>query len=151
MQKLNFENSPSTNTPINATNLNLVQTNVENEFGNYLRPYILFDYPNGSVDNSNTLNDYIQNYDYVEVFYKTNDNNENSGKFVTKNRSNISICLNCNTISDTYIWLQNALYTLNSDKITRNKEKVIRISASAIDYSENTTNIFRITKVVGYK
>lgn len=32
MQKVNFENKPSTNTPINATNLNLVQTNVENEF-----------------------------------------------------------------------------------------------------------------------
>lgn len=32
MDKINFENKPSTNTPINATNLNLVQTNVENEF-----------------------------------------------------------------------------------------------------------------------
>ena len=32
MQKVNFENKPSTNTPINATNLNQVQTNVENEF-----------------------------------------------------------------------------------------------------------------------
>lgn len=32
MDKINFENKPSTNTPINATNLNQVQTNVENEF-----------------------------------------------------------------------------------------------------------------------
>ena len=30
MQKITFENSPSTNTPINATNLNLMQTNIEN-------------------------------------------------------------------------------------------------------------------------
>ena len=30
MQKITFENSPSTNTPINATNLNAIQTNVEN-------------------------------------------------------------------------------------------------------------------------
>lgn len=32
MQKINFENYPSTNSPINATNLNTIQTNVENEF-----------------------------------------------------------------------------------------------------------------------
>lgn len=30
MEKINFENLPSTNTPINATNLNQLQTNVEN-------------------------------------------------------------------------------------------------------------------------
>lgn len=29
MQKINFENLPSTNTPINATNLNQMQTNTE--------------------------------------------------------------------------------------------------------------------------
>lgn len=32
MQKINFENYPSTNSPINATNLNQIQTNVETEF-----------------------------------------------------------------------------------------------------------------------
>lgn len=32
MQKINFQNLPSTTTPVNATNLNQVQTNVENEF-----------------------------------------------------------------------------------------------------------------------
>lgn len=30
MQKINFQNLPSTSTPINATNLNALQTNVEN-------------------------------------------------------------------------------------------------------------------------
>ena len=32
MEKIIFENLPSTNTPINASNLNQLQTNVENEF-----------------------------------------------------------------------------------------------------------------------
>lgn len=32
MEKINFEDLPSKNTPINATNLNQIQTNVENEF-----------------------------------------------------------------------------------------------------------------------
>lgn len=31
MRKINFENSPSTNTPINSTNLNQMQTNTEDE------------------------------------------------------------------------------------------------------------------------
>ena len=30
MQKINFQDLPSTTTPINASNLNLVQTNIEN-------------------------------------------------------------------------------------------------------------------------
>lgn len=33
--KINFQNLPSTSTPVNATNLNAMQTNTENEFKNY--------------------------------------------------------------------------------------------------------------------
>ncbi len=32
MQKINFQNLPNTTTPVNATNLNQMQTNIENEF-----------------------------------------------------------------------------------------------------------------------
>ena len=35
MQKINFQNLPNTTTPLNATNMNTIQTNVENEFANY--------------------------------------------------------------------------------------------------------------------
>ena len=34
MQKINFENKPSTNSPINADNLNLLQDNVEDAINN---------------------------------------------------------------------------------------------------------------------
>ena len=33
MEKINFENKPNTTTPINATNLNLLQDNAENDIG----------------------------------------------------------------------------------------------------------------------
>lgn len=36
MQKINFENLPSTSTPLNATNLNQLQTNIENAINNIL-------------------------------------------------------------------------------------------------------------------
>ena len=34
MEKINFENKPSTNSPINATNLNLLQDNIEDDIMN---------------------------------------------------------------------------------------------------------------------
>lgn len=38
MEKIIFEDLPSTKTPINATNLNKLQTNIENQFAsNYIR------------------------------------------------------------------------------------------------------------------
>lgn len=36
MNKINFEDLPSTNTPINSANLNQLQDNIENEFNNYI-------------------------------------------------------------------------------------------------------------------
>ena len=33
MKKINFENYPSTNSPINGTNLNLLQDNIEDDIG----------------------------------------------------------------------------------------------------------------------
>lgn len=35
MQKINFQNLPNTTTPINATNLNLLQDNIEDVFDSY--------------------------------------------------------------------------------------------------------------------
>lgn len=37
MNKINFENLPSTNTPINAENLNAMQNNIENAINNILQ------------------------------------------------------------------------------------------------------------------
>lgn len=35
MDKINFQNLPNTTTPVNATNLNQLQTNVENTLNTY--------------------------------------------------------------------------------------------------------------------
>ncbi len=93
MEKINFENLPSTNTPINANNLNTLQNNVENSFKNeysesqtdtyscdYLNPKILWTNPNPTSemvqDTIITLNS--TDYDVLEFFYDettTNDRN----------------------------------------------------------------------------
>ena len=48
MQKINFENLPSTNTPISAENLNQLQTNVENAIPTNINIVNLI-YPVGSI------------------------------------------------------------------------------------------------------
>lgn len=58
MQKITFENLPSTNTPLNATNMNLLQTNVENAI-------------NGIVESgSNTNGDYVKYADGTMICWK---------------------------------------------------------------------------------
>ena len=116
-----------------------------------LLPYQLFYLSGGTSDDSITLSDYIENYEYIEIFYSNNDERENSVKVKTKNRSNIKVCLNSVTLSDTYEWTAFAEYILNSDKLLKNREKLTRIRDGGIDYSTNETYIILITEVIGYK
>ena len=48
MQKINFQNLPSTTTPINATNLNAIQTNTENEINEINKSLTLYNDTSGS-------------------------------------------------------------------------------------------------------
>ena len=71
MQKIDFKNLPDTSTPINAENLNQVQTNVENEFANTQSKLVqLF----GEIASKGTytLGDNINNYDLILVFATSN-------------------------------------------------------------------------------
>lgn len=49
MQKINFQDLPSTETPIKATNLNLLQTNVENAINLKADSTTLTNYINGTT------------------------------------------------------------------------------------------------------
>lgn len=74
MQKINFQDLPSTTTPINATNLNLVQTNTEVAFGGT----ILWTNPSPTSDFiAQTINLSSSNYDCYEIiFLPIKDTNE---------------------------------------------------------------------------
>lgn len=66
--KTNWENLPSTNTPINATNLNKIENNLET-----LNGVVLYENANGFEDNGTnvdfTLSDSLSNYSYVEIHF----------------------------------------------------------------------------------
>ena len=40
MQKINFQNLPNTTTPVNATNLNQLQTNIENAINDSINEFV---------------------------------------------------------------------------------------------------------------
>lgn len=95
MEKINFENKPSTNSPINATNLNLLQDNVEDEFDNKIgnlsdldtndkenlvnainevnnlsKGYLLWQNQSQSSNfESQTISLNIENYDVIEIIF----------------------------------------------------------------------------------
>lgn len=69
MEKIQFENLPSTNTPINADNLNLLQDNVENEFNNITNSKIVFEQSYKSTDAQDIEID-ASDYLFYEVLYQ---------------------------------------------------------------------------------
>lgn len=78
MQKINFENLPSTNTPINATNLNAIQDNVETEINSvkntFSRKII-------QLVKTQSTDEYSPNYNYFSPF---------NGETTTKTNVNTS-------------------------------------------------------------
>lgn len=93
-EKINWENAPSTNTPINAENLNHIENGIEqndNDIGNLeelnttekgnlvgainevnnsiLKRTIVYENSSGGSDTSLTLNKSVSNAKYIEIFY----------------------------------------------------------------------------------
>lgn len=71
MNKINFEDLPSTNTPLNANNLNVLQSNVENS----INGTVLWENPNPGDENgfpgqTVSLNDNISNYRAISIQYR---------------------------------------------------------------------------------
>lgn len=69
MQKINFENLPSTNTPINATNLNAIQNNTESAINSVISTIaslISIDYLN-DVEGSITIGNIAIEWGVVQV------------------------------------------------------------------------------------
>ena len=94
MKKINFENKPSTNSPINATNLNMLQDNVEDDIGSlsslnttdksnlvnainevraYAKARVLWENQNESSEFApQTVELNSSDYDILEIFFSYN-------------------------------------------------------------------------------
>ena len=129
MQKINFHNLPNTTTPINETNLNALQTNVEGAFSGtkgtsavdtYNQQYL----NNHLVNISNEVDeDYRANlletknlFNYKDITQSANYTNQGDGSFV-RTSDGRSITINCNSSSQPYgdFKLKKGTYSLSFD------------------------------------
>ena len=141
MEKINFKDLPSTDTPIDGTNLNLLQTNVENA----INGKILFE---GNSGGDIELNDNVSNYNYIEFFYTTNNKISGSKKVLSNSE---------------YATLDASLYSVTASKFIQYTRTVAisgtnisNYSFQTIEINNSSTNLINsngiiITKIVGYK
>ena len=112
-------------------------------------PKVLYDNSDGSLETI-TLSETTANFDYLEIFYKNNDNR--SGSLRVDNPNNKIVSLYCFYPNSTpYVWEQYADCTISEDKITRNVTLLKRTSNGKVDYLETSDGVLFITKVLGYK
>ena len=144
MEKINFEDLPSKDVPIDSTNLNLLQTNVEKS----AIGVVLYD--GASVSTAN-LNDNVSNYTYIEIFYNAFNSQCNSVKVFSSETNVISLSV-IHAGTDGSLNINTRGVVLSGNQILTKDE---RYSATAISISKEIsitkTNNITITKVVGYK
>lgn len=157
MNKINFENLPSTNTPLSAENLNLLQDNVEDaidnvsielddevstsstngvenqaitNYVNSLKPIELYYNASGSNDEI-TLSDSSANYDYIDIFFRQQDS----------------------TFSFTRVFSPNGKHVMLMGYHTTNSGNALGISARNVDIINNkittqATNRYMTSNIV---
>lgn len=109
-------------------------------------------YSNASGSNANiTLSDSAANYNYIEIFFKSNDNVYSSVKGI--NGTTI-MCHIVSTITSTAYWYNPVLttYSINGTSLSISNKVSYNITNNwaKTDSGNNLNNIY-ITKVIGYK
>lgn len=111
------------------------------------KPVILYENSNGSNSNI-TLNDSVENYECLEIFYKDNVNRFNSGKIYNPNGLEFFMVTG-NAYSNDSAYIRFKTVVINNKSITNSSYSELGISSS----TQNVTNgnSIYITRVVGYK
>lgn len=111
------------------------------------KPVVLYENSNGSNSNI-TLNDSVENYECLEIFYKDNVNRFNSGKIYNPNGSEFFMVTG-NAYSNGSAYIRFKTVVINNTSITNSTYSALGISSSTQNVT-NGNNIY-ITRVVGYK
>jgi len=154
MRKINWENAPSTKTPLNASNLNLMQKNVEDAINGTVL------YSNSSGASSGTLLDNANNYDYIEIFYFSSNSYhyaKNSVKTFKETLDNVERFTAVTqsswpTSSGTWSSITTTIYTISgtSFAIYNTRNRTLTVNSSHTIADDNSVNNL-IYKIIGYK
>lgn len=170
MEKINFENYPSTQTPINGTNLNLLQNNVEDDIGllsnlnttdksnlvnaineanNKTISTILYENENGATGNI-TLTRNVSDYNSLEIIYGCDGYYFYTKIYLPTNKNIGLLACYCadNTPERVYMYTSN--YTINNSSVKFNYASNKYLTESNTVSSFGTNSYVRIYKVIGY-
>ena len=150
MDKINFQNGTSGNTPLNANKLNLMQTNIENAINgvatevNAEKGHILYQDATGT-NGDVTLSEVATNYEEIEVFA----DRVNRQLYIKIETTHQYIALSQirNSGENLYIYAKEYLVSGNILKVEN--ARLVQIDASGIKGFSNSDDIY-ITKVIGY-
>lgn len=113
-----------------------------------LAPKILYENTSGSNSNI-TLSDNASNYEYLEIFFRNNDNIYSSVKVYQPNGKKVNLISQYNNGSNT-IWFKIAICLISGNTITKDNAVEMKLAASSsINASSGNSNY--ITRVIGYK
>lgn len=135
-----WKDTPSTDTPITAANLN----NMENGIYN-LCPVILYRNESGS-NKTITLSQNAYNFSILDILGKTNDGDFISCRVYSPNRKHVTLT---GINSGTTFYVKNAVVIITDNKITFDRSWELSASSSGISIYQG--NYIFITHVIGYK
>lgn len=106
-------------------------------------------YDNASGTNGDiTLSDSAANYEYIEIFFRNNDNKYNSVKVYQPHGKSVSLMSQDNNSSK--VWLKVTSITISGTTITKSEACEVALTSGSSPTISSSNNNY-ITRVVGYK
>lgn len=142
MDKIDFKNGSQP--AINDTNLNLMQKNIEKEFG-YKSGVVLYENENGT-QNDITLSQSVADFDCIEIIFKR-DSGYFSGRY--RNANGKTVVATSSFFDTNSFYMYSSQLAINEDKIEYKKHGLCYVSNNATSVG-NDDNV-KIVQVLGYK
>lgn len=120
---------------------------IENDIS-FLNGTVLYNNTNGSLDNI-SLSDSIENYKYIDILFKDDQNIYNTARFIVKNGAWYSLQSFQYVKADSQIVVRGKNIQLIDKTIKNGDYCAIALTSSGNNFYWNN-NIF-ITKIIGYK
>ena len=174
MEKIIFEDLPSTKTPLNSENLNKIQDNVEtfidevqvnidkkideleiniNSTSEFLQPTILYESSTGQNSGTIDLNDSVTNYKRIKIFYFDGDGVYSSTEVYDVNGKTISLESLKHGKDGQYaiiIYMQNVTVNNNQVNFLTNGRALV-INSNGSIHSAGSMDTETIYRIEGYK
>jgi len=142
MDKIDFKNGSQP--AINDTNLNLMQKNIEKEFG-YKSGVVLYENENGT-QNDITLSQSVADFNCIEIIFKR-DSGYFSGRY--RNANGKTVVATSSFFDTNSFYMYSSQLAINEDKIEYKKHGLCYVSNN-VTSTGNDDNV-KIVQVLGYK